>query len=175
MRTNLLRVCLLLGTAIFALAEGNGQGEFKANLNGYNEVPSILTTGTGQITMTVSSDQKTLNVTLNFSKLAGVAQSASLYLGLPGTTGGLIAPICGGTKPACPTAADGTVTTTIATGDVAAIAAQGLAAGDLASVIQAIANGAVYVNVLSDQFVTGEIRAQLGRGFAFGQSGGRGH
>lgn len=175
MRINLLRLCLLLGTAIFALAEGNGQGEFKANLNGYSEVPSGITTGTGQITVTASSDGKTLNITLNFSTLVGVAQSAGLYLGLPATTGGLIAPLCGGTKPACPTTADGTVTTTIATGDVAAIGAQGLAAGDLASVIQALTNGAVYVNILTDKFATGEIRGQLGRGFAFGQSGGRGH
>lgn len=170
-------MCLLIGTATFALAEDNEHGQFKAVLNGYNEVPSILSTGSGQLTLAVSSDEKSLSITLKFTKLLGVAQSAGLYLGLPNTTGGLIAPICGGTKPTCPTAADGTVTVTITAADVAAIAAQGLAAGDLASVTQAVANGAVYVNVFTNKFTNGEIRGQLGRGFGFGPiiGGGRGH
>lgn len=175
LKTKLLGLCLLIGTATFALAQNNEHGQFKAVLNGYNEVPSLLSTGSGQVTLAVSSDEKSLNITLNFTKLLGVAQSAGLYLGLPSITGGLVAPICGGTKPACPTAADGTVTITIAAGDIDAIAAQGLAAGDLASVIQAIANGAVYVNVLTNKFPNGEIRGQLERGFGFGSfiGGGR--
>lgn len=175
LKTKLLGLCLLIGTATFALAQNNEHGQFKAVLNGYNEVPSVLSAGSGQLTLTVSSDEKSLSITLNFTKLVGVAQSAGLYLGLPAITGGLIAPVCGGTKPACPTSADGTVTITLAAGDVVAIAAQGLAAGDLASVIQAIANGAVYVNVLTNKFTNGEIRGQLERGFSFGSfvGGGR--
>lgn len=168
-----------LAAAGVALAEGHsdGEGEFKATLNGYAEVPAVLTTGSGQATVTPSSDGKSLAVTLNFTKLAGVAQSAGLYLGLPGTTGGLIAPICGGTKPTCPTAAQANVTTTITAADVLAIAAQGLAAADLAAVNEALSNGAVYVNVLTDKFPKGEIRGQSGRGFSVGQGigGGRGH
>jgi hypothetical protein len=168
LKAKLFGLCLLIGTATFALAQNNEQGQFRAVLNGYNQVPSVLSTGSGQVTLAVSSDEKSLNITLNFTKLVGVAQSAGIYLGLPNTTGGLIAPICGTPKPACPTAADGTMTITLAAADVVAIASQGLAAGDLASVIQAIANGAVYVNVLTSKFTNGEIRGQLERGFAFG-------
>ncbi len=164
LKTNLLLLCGL--TATLALGE---EGQFKGFLNGYNEVPSVLTTGSGQITIAVATDQKSLNVTLAFTKLTGVAQSAGLYLGLPGSTGGLIAPICGGSKPACPTTADGSVTVTIAAADVVAIAAQGLAAGDLASVIQALGNGAVYTNLISDKFPNGELRGQSLRGFGFGR------
>jgi len=178
-KTKLFGLCLLIGSATFVVADDNDQGlgQFKADLNGYNEVPAVLTTGSGQLTLTVSSDQKSLDVTLKFTKLAGVAQSAGLYLGFPGTTGGLMAPICGGTKPACPTAAAGTVTTTITAGDVLAIAAQGLTTGDLASVIQAVMNGAAYVNLLTNKFTNGEIRAQVQRGFDFGSGfgGGRNH
>jgi hypothetical protein len=155
---------LLIATAASSVAGDHSAGQFKARLNGYNEVPSIVSPGSGQVTLSVSSDQKSLSVTLNFTQLAGVAQSAGLYLGLPATTGGLIAPICGGTKATCPTTAAGTVTVTLAAADIAAITAQGLAAGDLASVIQAIANGAVYVNVLTNKFPNSEIRGQLGRG-----------
>jgi hypothetical protein len=176
LKTKLFGLCLLLGTATLVIADDNqqGQGQFKADLNGYNEVPAVLTTGSGQLALTLSSDQKSLEVTLKFTKLVGVAQSAGLYLGFPGTTGGLIAPICGGTKPTCPTAAAGTVTTTITAGDVPAIAAQGLTAGDLASVIQAVMNGAAYVNVLTNKFTNGEIRAQVQRGFDLGSGFGGG-
>ena len=173
LRKNLLEVCLWMAVAACAFAQDHeqGQGQFKADLNGYNEVPAVLSTGSGQVTINVSSDQKSLEITLNFSKLAGVAQSAGLYLGYPGTTGGLMAPICGGTKPTCPTGAAATVTATIAAADVPAIAAQGLTAGDLASVIQALANGAGYINVLTNKFTNGEIRGQVQRGFDAG--GGR--
>jgi hypothetical protein len=167
--TTFSKTCfLLLVTASLPGAESHGAGQFKSVLTGFSEVPAILTTGSGQVTLAVSSDQKALDVTLKFSKLVGVAQSANLYLGLPGTVGGTIAPICGGTKPACPTTADGSVTVTLAAADVAAIAAQGLTAGDLASVIHAIANGAVYVNVITSKFANGEIRGQIVRGFEFG-------
>jgi hypothetical protein len=165
--TRYLLCAFLAGTATFALGEDHHHGvpgQSKGNLNGYNEVPAVLTTGSGQITLTVSSDQKSLSVTLTFTQLEGVAQSASLYLGSTGTTGGAIAPICGGLKPACPSTANGQVTTALSANDVAAIPSQGLTAGDLASVIQALANEAVYVNVVSSKFPNGEIRGQLERG-----------
>ena len=172
LKLNRLYVCAFLATASLALAKEHGSGQFKSVLSGYNELPAVLTTGSGQLTIAVSSDQKSLNVTLNFSKLVGVAQSASFYLGLPGTAGGVVAPICGGTKPACPTAADGTVTISLSAADILAIPAQGLVAGDVATALQALANGAIYVNVTTDKFPNGEIRGQLGRGFSISKGSG---
>lgn len=176
LKTNVLILCLLAGTGAFAIGQ-DGPGQFKTVLNGYNEVPSVLTTGSGQLTVSPSQDGTSLSITLTFTKLVGVAHSAGLYLGLPGVTGGLIAPICGGTKPSCPTSTDAPVTTTIVASDVVGISAQGLAAGDIAAVIQALTNGAVYVNILTSSFTTGEIRGQLGRayGFGLGAGGGRSH
>lgn len=169
LKLNRLYVCVFLATATLAFAKDHGSGQFKAVLTGYSEVPAVLTTGSGQLTIAVSSDQKSLNVTLNFSNLAGVAQTAGFYLGLPGTVGGAVAPICGGTKPACPTAADGGVTVSLAASDILAIPAQGLAAADLTAALHALSNGAIYVNVLTDKFPNGEIRGQLGRGFGIGR------
>jgi len=143
-------------------------GQLKASLNGASEVPLVLTTGSGQANASVSSDQKSISLTLKFSNLVGVAKSASLYLGLPLTVGGPVAPICGGTMPACPTTASGSVTATIQASDIAAIAAQGLAAGDLATVLTSLMHGELYVNVITDKFPNGEIRGQLGRGFELG-------
>lgn len=164
-------MCLLLGAGSFGLAQEHSVGQFQANLNGYNEVPSIITTASGQVTVAVASNQDSLTVTLNFTKLPNTdtAQSAALYLGLPGTTGGVVAWICGGgSKPSCPTTATGSVTATIATTDVLAVTSQGLTAGDLASVIQGMGSGAVYVNVIASNFKNGEIRGQLAPGFSFG-------
>ena len=168
LKINRLYVCAHLATATLALASAPAKGQFKADLTGFNEVPAVLTTGSGQVTVAPSSDQKSLAVTLNFTKLVGVAQSASLYLGLPSTTGGAVALICGGTKPACPTTADGTVTITLSANDVLAVPAQGLAAADLASALEALANGSIYVNVITNKFPSGEVRGQLGRGLSKG-------
>ena len=154
-----------------ALPPGTNGAQFRAVLDGNSEVPLVVTTGSGQVTASVSSDQKAISVTLNFAKLAGVAKSASIYLGLPGTIGGAVAPICGGTMPACPSTADGSVTATVQASDVTAINTQGLAAGDLASVITALNAGHLYVNVVTDKFSNGEIRGQLAHGFDVG----RGH
>jgi hypothetical protein len=159
-----LSVFALLAFAAIAAAKDNAHGNFKAGLSGDSEIPAVVTTGSGEVTVAVSSNQASLSITLDFSKLVGVAMSSGLYLGLPATTGGVIAPICGGTKPTCPAAATGTVTITLSASDVLAIPAQGLAAGDLASVLQALTNGAIYVNVITNKFPNGEIRGQLGRG-----------
>jgi hypothetical protein len=102
------RLCLffLLTTATLAVAHDSGQ--FKANLIGYSEVPAVWTKGSGQVTVATSTGQTTWNVTQSITSLLGVAQPAGLYLGLPVTTGGALAPICGGTRPAGPTTANGT-------------------------------------------------------------------
>lgn len=172
-----LGLCLLLGAGSFALAQEHWGLQFQGNLNGYNEVPSVITTGSAQVTVAVASNQESLTVTLNFKlPSSDTLQSAALYLGQPGTTGGLVAYICGGgSQPACPATSPVTATIANTTADVPGIPAQGLAAGDLASVIQATEKGAVYVNVYTSQFPApttgttgGEMRGQLTPGFGFG-------
>jgi CHRD domain len=151
---------LLLGSAGLLL----GQGNFKADLSGYNEVLAISTTGAGQITVQISGDQKSLDVTLSFTNLEGVASAANLYLGTPATTGGVVANLCGSPKPACPVTANGTVTVTLGLADVLAVPTQGVVAANMAALVNAIENGAVYVNVITSKFANGEIRGQLSRG-----------
>ncbi len=168
----MMRAALLvtLGSAGLLL----GQGNFKADLNGYNEVPTLSTQSSGQSTVKVADDGKSLTVTLSFAHLEGVAQSGHLGFGAPGMTSGILAYICGGTKTSCPTSPDGTATATIVAADVLAIGGQGIAAGDLAAVIRAIENGAVYVNVRTTKYANGEIRGQFGRGNSPGNGNGKG-
>jgi hypothetical protein len=153
-------LALLFAGAGSLLAES----QFKANLSGYDEVPTVSTASSGHISVQIAKDEKSLSVTLTFSKLEGVAQSATLHFGAPATSGGVFAFICGSPKPSCPTTTDGTVTTTIAANDIIALTSQGIVAADLAAVIRAIENGSVYANVRTTKFSTGEIRGQLDHG-----------
>ena len=50
---------------------------------------------------------------------------------------------------------------TIVAADIQALTGQGIDAGELPAVLDAIKNGAGYVNVHSGTFPTGEIRGQI--------------
>jgi hypothetical protein len=56
------------------------------------------------------------------------------------------------------------VTGTIVSSDILAVPAQGIAAGDLASVLKAMRAGLTYANVHTTNFPNGEIRGQIGGG-----------
>jgi CHRD domain len=87
---------------------------------------------------------------------------AHIHLGQRATTGGVIAFLCGGQdKPACPDR-EGTVTGVIDAADVSGPADQGIAAGELTEAIRALRAGAVYANVHTEKYRSGEIRGQVG-------------
>src|SRR5260370_21176701 len=93
-------ICALsLGCTASLLADDENEGgQFKADLSGYQEVPTLSTVSSGQVNAKLSDDQKTITVTLTFTKLEGVATSAGLFFGATATTGGLVARICGAPK-----------------------------------------------------------------------------
>ena len=141
---------------------GSDRKSFKAQLNGFQEVPAISSTASGSLKLSISSASTQIAYTLTYTALqGGAAMAAHIHLGQPGVSGGVAAFLCGGGgKPACP-AAGGTVSGTIVAADVLALPAQGLAAGDLAAFLRAMRAGVTYVNVHSMTFAAGEIRGQL--------------
>lgn len=157
---------LALGVVGVAMANGGSdRNSFEARLGGYQEVPAISTTGTGRLSLTLNSAGTELAYTLTFSGLQGGNPAAAhIHLGQPGVSGAPVAFLCGGgptAKPACPAAASGTVTGTIAAADIVSVPAQGISAGEFAEVLKAMRSGVTYANVHSTTFPGGEIRGQI--------------
>ncbi|HEU4383584.1 MAG TPA: CHRD domain-containing protein [Anaeromyxobacteraceae bacterium] len=135
-------------------------GHVKANLSGYSEVPAVSSTGAGQFTARLSNDGSAIDYELSYAGLEGTVAAAHIHIGQTDVSGGVMAFLCGGGgKPACPQ--EGTVTGTITAIDVVGPAAQGIAAGEFAEMLQAIDAGVTYVNVHSSKHPGGEIRGQV--------------
>jgi hypothetical protein len=151
-----------LVTTASAAHGNNHKQSFKAQLDGYHEVPAISTPATGKVRLELNSAGTSIAYTLTFSALkGGAAMAAHIHFGQPDVNGGVLAFLCGGGgKPACP-ASGGTVTGTITAADIQAIAAQGIAAGDFADALRAIRAHVTYANVHSATFGGGEIRGQV--------------
>jgi len=162
-------IALLVPVALLALAalvaaptfadEGRG---FKADLSGYEETPVTLSTpGHGAFKAMVSGDGASISYELSYGDLESAAFAAHIHLGMPATTGGVIAFLCGGGgKPDCPPTG-GTVTGMIVAADVIGPAGQGIAAGEFEELLAAMRVGATYANVHTSTRPGGEIRGLI--------------
>ena len=154
----------LLATAPLATADQIG-----ALLTGYEESPSVSTTGTGEFTATIAPDGEVIQYTETFSGLQGTVAQSHIHVGQLGVNGSIVIFLCQtaanpdptGLAPVCPQ--QGTVSGTITTANViaGATASQQLAAGDLSAVLAAIRAGAAYANVHTTPSPGGEIRGQI--------------
>ena len=149
----------------------NGQ-RIGANLIGYEETPATLSsTGNGQFDARISNDESEIAYQLSYRDLEGDVQQAHIHFGQRALTGNIVLFLCtnlangpAGT-PECPGPRSGTVSGVLTAADVVANAlGQGIEAGNLAEVIQALRAGAAYVNVHSTKWTSGEIRNQVGPG-----------
>jgi CHRD domain len=154
----------LLATATLATADQIG-----ALLTGYEESPSVSTTGRGEFTATIDPDGDTILYTETYSGLQGPVTQSHIHVGQLGVNGSIVIFLCQtaanpdptGLAPQCPQ--EGTVSGTITAANVIAgnTASQQLAAGDLAAVVTAIRGGAAYANVHTTPSPGGEIRGQI--------------
>ena len=165
-------LALLLTAAVVTVAaarggNGNGKKSITAELEGFQEVPSISTKAEGEIKVKLNGSSIKYKLEYSgFERPAGQPPNevlfAHIHFGQEGVNGGVAAFLCGGGgKPACPPGS-GTATGTIVADDVQAIAAQGLEAKDIGALIRAMKAGYTYANVHSTAFGSGEIRGQIG-------------
>lgn len=185
----LISIVAAIGLTIVAAAalanrgKGNhGGNNFRASLNGYNEVVggpgastgSVSTTGHGRLALRIFSDR--IHYTLDYSELSGAATCCShIHFAQPHVSGGVSAFLCGGgDKPAC-TPTTGHVEGDIDAADVIGPTDQGIAPGEFGELVSAIRAGATYANVhTTPSYPEGEIRGQLVRGNGHGGNNGKG-
>ncbi len=148
---------------------GHGGNNFRANLNGYNEVVggpgastgSVSTTGHGRLSLRVFSDH--IHYTLDYADLSGAATCCShIHFAQKHVSGGVSAFLCGGgDKPAC-TPTSGHIEGDIDAADVVGPTDQGIAPGEFDELVSAIRAGATYANVhTTPSYPEGEIRGQI--------------
>jgi hypothetical protein len=155
-------IAVSLAVAVKVRADGVVNNTFEARLNGFSQVPSIITSGTGRFNAALASDGASISYTLSYSGLSSMAHVAHIHVGQRGVNGNVIVFLCGGGgKPDCP-ALSGTVTGTLTSADVQSIPTQGVASGDFRALLTAIHAGVSYVNVHTTNFPGGEIRGQIG-------------
>jgi len=156
-------------TAIVATAIATGgTNAVHGELEGYQEVPSISTTGTGEFRAKIVDGGDALEYELSYSQLEGDVTQAHIHFGQSRTIGGIALYLCSNLAPPagvplppdCP--ASGTVTGTLDADDVFSnVAGQGIGDNEFDEVVRALRAGATYVNVHSDDFPVGEVRVQL--------------
>jgi hypothetical protein len=160
-------VAIVLGTV---MVDGQGPREGRAALDGYQEVPTLSTTGQGSTRIRISPNQSWVEYTLSYGGLEGAVTQAHIHLGRPAVNGGIIVWLCATAlapppasipaPPPCPSPG-GTVSGVLTAADVIGPGGVGIAAGDFTRFLDALRHEATYVNVHSVRYPGGEIRGQV--------------
>jgi CHRD domain len=169
-------VLILFCFSVSSVASGDDANTFKATLRGINETPGpVATQATGSFTATLSSDGTTLSYTVTYSTLNAQVTQSHIHFGLSKETGGIMiwlcqtaaapAPASDPGVPTCPDTMSGTVSGTATAANVVGPNSQGVTPGaDFAKAVQAMREGAAYVNVHSTRSPGGEIRGPVRAG-----------
>ena len=167
----LLAVAMLAGLAAVTYAVAGSDGprnppntkEFKAELNGFHETPSVSSTGWGNFrAKLVDDDHPALRVHLRRPggrQLALRARALRRALRRRPASSFFL---CGGsTKPTpCPNVS-GTVEGDVTPADVIGPNGQGIEPGSFAEILRAMRAGHSYVNIHTTRWRGGEIRGQI--------------
>lgn len=167
----------VLAISAVAMADhGHGKNgkNFSTRLNGWEEVPSQVTTGHGSFRLDTSVTP--WKFTLRYEDLEGPAFMAHIHISSRHENGGISAWLCGASavgtaeEKVCPAGqtSEAVINGTIEASELTGIPAQGHEAGNFAELLRALRKGETYTNVHTTGRATGgEIRGQ--------NRGGRGH
>jgi hypothetical protein len=139
----------------------------RAKLSGFNEDPLTLSTpASGSFRGRVDRRAMAIEYDLSYEGTPTAVTQAHIHFGGQHQSGGISVFLCSnlGNGPAgtqaCP-AAPAKISGTIRAADVIGPAGQGIAAGELAELLEAIDEGVTYVNVHTVAFPGGEVRGQI--------------
>jgi hypothetical protein len=164
--------CLAL---VVSASDENNVKHFSAQLRGLNEVPPVATDAGGSFSATLSDDGSTLDYTVSYHNLNAAVLFSHIHFGFPKEATGIMVFLCGPAAgatggppagfpnpPACPDTTSGTVSGSVTAANVVGPNSQGITPGaDFDKVVQALREGAAYVNVHSQRSPSGEVRGQV--------------
>jgi hypothetical protein len=159
-------VSIVSVVATTALA-GGGKS---AKLEGFQEVPAIVTDGSGTFKLKIDRSERRLDYELTYSGLeGGNVRFAHIHIGQRTANGDVVTFLCGGGAKPTPCPPSGTVTGTITPADLqpADTTPQGIdgpTPEEFDDFVRAIRAGMTYANVHTDRYPGGEIRGQIGGG-----------
>ena len=167
-RTIAIATCAVITLAGTLGVRAQGPTRGHADLNGYEETPTISSPASGTLDVQINGNGTSLDYTLTYSGLPTNVRFAHIHIGRTAIMGGIMVFLCTNegpppgvpAPPACPLTG-GTVRGTLSMADVLAVTAQGVAAGDFAAFLAALRSEAAYGNVHTTQFGAGEIRGQI--------------
>lgn len=171
---SLASVLLLVGISVVAVDSAgaddrNHRKVFRAWMSGIEEAPNVVSTaGRGFFRAVVDEEAGTIEYRMIYTGLESAILQAHLHVGTHHQAGGIVIWLCSNLASpptpagvqACP-AAPGEISGTITAENVVTAAANGIAAGEFAEVVNAMRQRAVYVNMHTQTFQPGEIRGQL--------------
>lgn len=175
MKTKTIVLCVVGCALVSVAALAQGFINIRELLTGYEEVPSVSTTGNGHFTAQIRKDN-TIDWQLSYSDLQGTIQQSHIHFGQAGVNGGISVFLCTnlGNGPAgmqaCPSP-PATISGTIFPADVspniaatAAARTQGLNTGEFDELVAAMRAGSTYVNIHTTTWPGGEVRSQIQNG-----------
>jgi len=179
----------LIAPATGSAHDDRNDARLRTDLSGFSEVippnlglGAIFSTGSGRLELKINKQNRSIDYVLTYSFPDAAAtptvgaqfvNQAHLHFGQKHTTGGINvwlcqsadnpAPAVASGTPTCPSPS-GTVTGTILPAQVLPLAGQGFPAGQdgFDALLEALQNDAIYGNVHTDRFPSGEIRGQFG-------------
>jgi CHRD domain len=135
---------------------------FTADMNGYQETPSVASAASGEFRATLVEPEK-LHFVFTYEGLeGGNSLFAHVHFGERSVAGGVSFFLCGGsTKPVpCPNE-NGTVEGDITPADVIGPNGQGIEPGSFEEILRALRAGTAYANIHTTRWPGGEIRGQI--------------
>jgi hypothetical protein len=159
-------VTALVASVLFTVPAAAHDARFHLRLSSYEEVPALSSAASGKFKARIDRSADTISYELTYEGLESDATQAHIHFGQKSVSGGIIAFLCSnlGNGPAgtqaCPLRA-GRITGTIDAADVIGPSGQGITAGQIEEVLEAIDEGIAYVNVHTTGYPGGEIRAQF--------------
>ena len=133
---------------------------FLANLDGFQEVPSVLTNGSGKFRSRLMRDGS-IEFSLKVKNLEGTFAAAHIHFGQMSVNGGVMITLCGGPAPAIVAVCSEEVSGTISADFVRELTGQGVGAFNFDDALSTLRSGNTYVNVHTSLFPNGEIRGQV--------------